>query len=341
MRFKKFTEPVVFVVLFFILNYLVANVFTNTIMSFSQYNRQDKEFFSSHDDLHYLIMGDSHSEAGLNPEIIGSSYNYSSPAENYIHTYYKLKYILNNSSRKIDTVILPIDLHSLSSYKTDRVIIMNQHYLDSYYWLKYIDCIEVGFYKGKLLHYMVDYFIARFFNYAGKMNNVFEYFFNEQKVVPLIKGFTTFEGDYNHAKEKDPTRAKRQAAFHLKNCDYFDRDLVFYFKNTIELCHRNGIKVILVKYPVTRDYYVHASRFIPIERLSQKVDALITKYPGIPILDYHSVFFNHNELFLNSDHLNYQGGCKLSRIIKKRLAEMDRDKTAFPGSLINSSSEED
>jgi len=328
MEFKKFIVPVAFITLFLIITWLFSTVFSNVIMANYQLKRQDTEFYSSHSDLQYLIMGDSHSGAGLNPDIIENAYNFASPGENYIQTYYKLKYVLNNGSRKIDTIILPADIHSFSSYRSDRVVGM-----PDCYWLKYVDCIEVGLHKGKLPKYILNYFIGRFFNYTGHMNNILGFIFCEQETIPMVKGFTMFEGDYTQIKRKNPEAAKRKASYHLKNKNYFDKDLVFYFKKIIELCHSKGIEVIIVKYPVTRDYYLQASRLILIKRLSQQFDSLIKQYPGITVLNYRKAFFGKDNLFLDSVHLNYHGGTQLSKIIKMRLAETERNKTTFPGAF--------
>ena len=71
----------------------------------------DKQFAEYDGTLTYLALGNSHN--CINTHILENSFNYGSPSENFIQSYYKLKYILEKSGKKPEYLLLQADISSL------------------------------------------------------------------------------------------------------------------------------------------------------------------------------------------------------------------------------------
>ena len=71
-------------------------------------------------DTEILILGDSHGVCALDPGIIGRAVNFSSPGESYLHNYYKLRWFLKQE-HSLKAILLPLDLHSFSDFRKDRI----------------------------------------------------------------------------------------------------------------------------------------------------------------------------------------------------------------------------
>lgn len=308
------TKALLFIAIFLAINWLLSYVYTDIMMSSSVLVVVDREFYAGHSDLKTLVIGDSHPQTAVVPEILGDSFNFCSSGESYIQTYYKLKSIVETGARKFDTVLLPVDLHSFSSYRTDRIN-------NSYYWVKYIDFLELGLYKGEVVSFLGKYMEGRFFPYAGKTEHLEQFFTGLMRGRTTIKkGFAMRSGDFTESRDMIAV-ARERAEFHLKDVDYYDEDLVYYLEKLLRLCLDNGIRVVLIKYPVTREYYVEAARLAPVEEINNNIDDIVDRHPEVLLLDYQDAYLDNAHLFYNPDHLNTRGATRFSEDLKSRLDE--------------------
>ena len=125
-------------------------------------NMMDKQFAEYDDTLKYLALGNSHN--CINTHILENSFNYGSPSENFIQSYYKLKYILEKTGKKPEYVILQADLSSFGPKISDR-------YEYNSYWIKYIDYRELARIKDSkdMLYKWLE---GKFFSYIGNYKDV-------------------------------------------------------------------------------------------------------------------------------------------------------------------------
>ena len=76
-------------------------------------------------------------------------------------------------------------------------------------------------------------------------------------------------------------------------------------------------KIILIKYPVTKEYKAALeAKGINRENFYSNLDKSISKYKNMRILDYQDLF-DDNSLFSDSNHLNKNG----AEIFSKKLNE--------------------
>ena len=295
------------------LNFVLTRAYLG-MMSISRLDRVDKLLFEEGDHIEYLILGDSHIQRGLNPLEFDNAFNFSSVGESYVQTYYKIATILRKNLKQVDAVLLPCDLHSFSAYRNDRM-------RDSYYWVKYIDYIELGRYKNDLSSYLIKWVKGTFVPYSdGGKKNIFD-FITKGKSDEILKGHIAYEGDFSRKKAQDEIAAER-AGFHLAGQDYTDPEMYHFFSKIIEVCTEHDVKVFLLKTPVTMEYYLQATKLVDENRIYRKAEAIYQGNPNVVVLDYQKVFFDRDEMFYDPDHLNGAGAREFSSMLNAKLASI-------------------
>ncbi|HAH58397.1 MAG TPA: hypothetical protein DCL86_09635, partial [Bacteroidales bacterium] len=160
---KKFVlRSLLFIALLLLVNVMLDQSFK----AFSVHNilnkRMDEQFAGYTDTLKYLSMGNSHN--CVNTYLLEKSFNYGSPSENYIQSYYKLKHILEHSGKKPEYLLLQADI---STYGAK---IANRYEYNSY-WIKYIDYPELARIKNDR-QVLTKWLEGKFFSYAGNYKDV-------------------------------------------------------------------------------------------------------------------------------------------------------------------------
>ena len=102
-----FTKFCIFIILILVVNTALNAVYNHWMYYFRLSRNQDAQFEAHSDTLKYLMLGNSHNR--VNPEILGNGFCYITPKEVYRQTYYKLSYILENTRKKPENILLSID----------------------------------------------------------------------------------------------------------------------------------------------------------------------------------------------------------------------------------------
>jgi len=99
-----------------------------------------------------------------------------------------------------------------------------------------------------------------------------------------------------------------KANLFLSKDAYFDNSIKVYFEKILQLCQANNVKVLMVRYPMTREFHEEEIKIVPAEKLFAEIAAITSKYPVFKgLFDYHNIFFDHPEYFFDPDHLNVKG----------------------------------
>ena len=106
----------------------------------------------------------------------------------------------------------------------------------------------------------------------------------------------------------------RREPFDPRNVDDFDR--------LLDLCDEKGIRVLLVKFPLTREYLDAAEPFVDIDGHDRRVADLVDDRAGVAVLDVRSRFPDRTELFTDPDHLNSRGAKLLAADINAALGRL-------------------
>ncbi len=311
LRHRKIIRFILY--LLFLISVFSVSYFINNI--WREYRKNSEEVIDP--TAKVLILGDSHTANGIDPETIGNAVNFADYGESYIHDYYKLKYALRQNNY-IKAVILPVDLHSLNDLRNERVLFTG-------YWDRYIDFPELGKIKGRQLQYLIyKYIDIEIFDFRGEFSALFSQLFKSKKKSKKKKFINKFRGVKNQYFHRNRDRkGEKRALRHYLGAKYPNREMAGFLIRIIKLCKSRGLKLILLRMPVTINYFKVAKSFVKVKNYYNFVKGLIKHYPNTFLLDYHDIFFNKERWkFYDSEHLNFDGAVLFSNILKKKLEDM-------------------
>ncbi|MCU0370640.1 MAG: hypothetical protein MUC31_04445 [Bacteroidales bacterium] len=309
---RKFAiRTALFLVLLLTANFVFDRVFKAFSVHLRVNEMMDEQFEEFDSTFTYLAMGNSHNS--INTRILPNSFNYGSPGENYIRTYYKLRYILEQTGRKPEYLLLQADISNFGPKISDR-------FEYNYYWVRYVDYIELARIK-KNKDIMYQWLEGRFFSYAGNYKDLWLsiVYRIKMKEVDMYRGYRAHRDYRNFANVADRQKvAWDKAHLILSKEEYFDDDIRTYFEMIMKLCQENGVKVLLIRFPEAKELYEEEAAIVPVDKLYHEIGNIASRFTVFNgILDYHDLFFDHPEYFFDPDHLNVKG----SDIFSEKLAE--------------------
>lgn len=307
---RKLTIKLPLFILVALLINLGLNFAYNRYMIINQLNRaQDNQFAALQGDIEYLLMGNSHN--CINPQLLGSAFNYASPNENIAQTYYKLKRLIQNQNVQVHHLILPVDPTVFAP------VASNRFKYDSY-WVNVMDYSELARVK-KSRKFYTKWFTGRFFGYAGNYTEIARsIMFANQSAKDIQQGYRVPRNFKNFAQEPDRAKkAEQRALLYFHPGDQPDAVLLDYFDRLIALCQAHAIEVIPVVIPESDAYQYFVSTLIEPKLYYKAAQAILDKYPNTcHPLNYQNLFHKQPAYFFNSDHLNPEG----ANLFTQRLA---------------------
>ncbi|MFH0923454.1 MAG: DUF1574 family protein [Candidatus Falkowbacteria bacterium] len=308
---KKFIiKSVIFLAIFIILITAVNYAYYKMELQYTILERTEKQLLGMKDEIKILFLGDSHILLGVDPAQIKNSFNYASGGENYVQTYYKLESLIKEGFMP-EIIVLPIDLHSFSSFRTDR-------FDNEWYWRKFINFYKLAYQERKLS--LLNNEINGIFSFKGKGLQLLKPA-DLSKLSEIQRGYTPSNSDFSKNRDRRKAAADRVAS-HLEKCEVIDSVLLDYFYKILDLAKEKNIKVALVKYPLTEEYYEETKKYIPdAEEYYNSALHKINSYGSINIFDYQLLYSGKPELFKDSDHLNSAGAAEFSKLLKKSLTD--------------------
>ncbi len=297
---------ILFLTLFIVINLIMSIAYVRFARTheFRLYDL-DKSFAAGDSKLKYLFIGDSHMFMAVEADSFPSAFDYSSPGEHPIQTYYKLKHVLENHTRDFDTLVMNLDLHQYRSFQSNS-------FKNTHYWAKYIDFWELGTEQGNRSLAMSQYLKGRLFPYYDGIKYLFRYVRFDN-----IYNFTKrdFSQQPNHQEE-----ARLTAQKHLNYADYLDPICLSYLHKMFALCKKYHKSIVFVKLPLTEDYFLQAEQVVPVDSFYQKMDAAILPFRNfIRVIDDQKIFFGQDQYFCDPHHVNGEGKKVFSKIFKKQI----------------------
>ncbi len=320
MNRKNFSQMKVFLirlcvfimVYLFVINPLLGLYFDKIVMKDSLLRRADEQF-SDLDILDVLVLGDSRSMVAVDPDLIPMSFNFSTNGESYLQTYYKVSTILDRNELGVEVIVIPLDLHSFSSFRTERIN-------DPLYWRRYIDFLDLSRRLGllKSLDVLVD---SWFFPYSGYLMPTgvnFEFLIGNRTMQDLNLGFRPLQQHFGSLPgEERNSVARSMVRRQLEGNDPLDERLLLCFGDIVDLCSKTGVEVVVVSYPITEEYLSIAESTVTRQDIILASAGVLEEYGNVHLLDYSRLFSGATEYFSDSNHLNEEG----ARLLTLRLAE--------------------
>ena len=307
------SKLLVFIALVLGINIILSQIFITSVMAKSEIYRRDK-FFNEHPDpVNILVMGNSRSRSAIDPQILEHSFNWSTPRENIIQTYYKLKYALEKHPRaaEIELVVLPLDISSFFN-------MLNHHdFSPLFYWRKYIDFAEFGAWEGESLKYRFNATRAWLFPTFGNGRYILDYF----NWVFIRKGqtLTRPDGHTPHPErltdlENRDVKVKDLIQTYFRTPDIYSPENVYWLEKCLQICAENNREVILFKAPLAAEYTDELNSYIPIDSTYSQILESLASYDNFLVFD-GAEELQSTDLFYNFGHLNAQGATIFSGML--------------------------
>lgn len=314
---KKFIKRLtVFLIILTLLILFLNLCYNKFVLPRTALQRSDNQFYEYKGDTKILFVGDSQVQRGLNPLMINNSFNFASADEDYIENYYKLKATLDIKDFKPEIVILPVGLHSFSSRRAI-------HFNNEWYWKRYVDFDELSTFSDDVSP--TERKLKAIFPVIGNGLDFLSILVEGKS--KLVKGHKMTYGDFSTLEDKSE-EASRRVVLYLKDYEKPNGVLLIYFQKILDLAKEKKIKVVLIKFPLTEEYYRIADEYLSGKQTDYQTDYYRTiknitaKYDNVYTLDYQRIFFNNASLFHNSDHLNSVGAEIFSQLINKDLEKI-------------------
>jgi len=242
-----------------------------------------------------LIIGDSHTQKGLNPKLFDDAINLSQSAEPMVISYWKLKFVFD--AIQPNTVIIGFGRHKISSNQ-DRV-----------------------FYDKRTSHefFRRSYLIGDF----DKIKDIIKidflsFYFKWVKRNCLYPQFNPFYflGHYEASKGNDlcNVREKLQNHFGSPNIEKpYSKIGMMYLDSMISFCELHDVKPIIISLPVYQEYYERIPNDIHVV-----YDSIKNKFQlkNVEFIDRANDYFV-DFLFYDVDHLNIDGANIFSEEIRE------------------------
>lgn len=242
------------------------------------------------EDSRVLVIGDSYTERGINPDAFDSANNIAQSAEPYKITFWKLKTVLKKVQP--DTLILGFSHHNISEFndfKLNNSAVSHEMFKRYYpifkpYGKDHSNIDKIGFYKTYLKQ-MALFPHKRHFKFIGKHANS------------------------KNSNISDSLKVIQRHYYNEEEAHGVSKESIRYLDSIISISKHYNIKLLLVNCPVHKEY----AKRIP-EVFKNKFQQLSRRLEneGIQIYDFSNVHYT-DSLYLNADHLNELGAKRFTK----------------------------
>ena len=268
-------------------------------------------------DLEWLILGDSHAKCGIEPRLLPNAFNLSTLGSHYYHSYYRLKHFLEQEGGSAAFVVLPMDTHSVAWQR--------KRMEDGAYWSQYIDYPQMAWRTGDFAGYARQYLTDYWLPYAGHGDRIVEAGLGWSDTTtrfPLLDGHIQMPGDWSSTPHAERIALTEQRCAFIHD-DYTLPDPVTlrYLRDTLALCAAHGIRVVMVRFPLTEEAWEVIHEHMELDQLDALYDELFAPYPDLVRIDLGHALGERLALFNDPDHLNEEGAQVFTRMLLERLDE--------------------
>ena len=240
-------------------------------------------------EVNILIAGDSHTERSLNPKLFCSAQNISQPAEPYVITYWKLKYILKRV--RVDTLMLGFSHVNISAFNDLKF--SNKRWSATMFQRTY----PINGFKG-VNNLEVDYL------------KFYKTYFHNMCLFPKTNHIG-FIGGYSSSEKNDLSYIEANIKRHYY---YNEKELgvsevaIAYLDSILRICAERDIAPVLVGSPVHEEYYKRIP--LAIKNRFDNEKAWLMKN-NITVIDLSHRFYEDG-YYYDADHLNGKGAAKFT-----------------------------
>jgi hypothetical protein len=287
---------------------VLALVYVGGVARSHDARRQDAKWLVGPKEVDLMVAGDSHARFAVEAPLLGYAINVAVPGEHYLKSQYRVPWLLDHGTRAVGAVLLPFDAASFSSFKADS-------FEPERVWGRYVDWFELGAHKGQRLAYAGKWAKDELAPYVGELETVLQFVtssrhFRDPTDPQLTLALAVFEDG--------PTVARR----HFEAASAWDPDMVWAFRRILADLERRGIRVVLVRYPVTAGYARAAADYGATRDLRDQLFAEVGRPGVVDQLDFEDVFVGQREHFGDADHLSALGKRQFTLLLGDALRDL-------------------
>ena len=226
-------------------------------------------------------------------------YNFSTESDSYEDMLRKIKHIIGNCDAK--NILISVDDHTLSSYRET----MNN--LD-----RSIGYSDISDYSS-VYEMIKEKYIRHYFVLLNPKSRSVVRKYIETSILKCIglhqehASFVWSELSDNDRQSRSAGRSNQQFPSKIRSARLTETLL-----DIIQLCKKHEVSLVGIKFPLSKSYGS------AIKNKGYKADSIFQSH-GLTVLDFSSLYFDHNEYFENQDHLNEQGGELFSKVLADSL----------------------
>ncbi len=272
-----------------------------------------------------LILGDSHPAYGIHPGESSPYFNFATVGENWQDMLAKATVALKEKPT-IKLILIPIDGHMLGekrvhdSHESDLLHLADSSVLDPIYHKTLSSFSLNDKLWAQLLYYFPLFDAQNRYTLTKILSEDLHFLFADTKDVSTLaydangNVFQKYLKVWNSFPEPD----RKQAAENFVKMHYAGnlvtpelRDAADRF---FELCEKNHVAVIGIRFPVTREAQ---------EEIKHYSENIVTAYyktkPFLFTIDYEHLFDDQQEYFMDETHMNENGARSFTTILLENL----------------------
>jgi len=218
-------------------------------------------------------------------------YNFSGAGDAYSDMLRKLRYLIRNT--QIDTLIITVDHHNISTYRTKKNNKEASHSFSDYAdYSSYFFAIKEKVFR----HYIV------FLNIKSRT-------ILREHILSTIKGLLSKEKkSAKDWKDLNATESKALIDKRIEELFLYEKYaeiLVADLQEIVKICKQNNIFLIGIKFPVPQAFKVVSAQY------TYAADTVLTAQ-RFPVYDFSDIFATQDSLFYDQDHLKKDGGAQFA-----------------------------
>lgn len=269
--------------------------------------RTQQQYDAVRESVRTLIVGDSHAKWGILAGDLEDAFNLSLPAQTTPETYYVLASEVERPEIDLDWAVISADALAFSGWQAGERVYLH-------WYAPRVDYLAIGWQRRELLFYGARQLVGRHAPYMGGRAQILNYLETGTPPHPpflqtekLARG--SFYGPRSWTRHKPASRnerAKGRVKIHFPEPE-FDEVAGRYLRRSLEFCRERGIRVMVVRFPMSLEYARASRAFARDARVDERLAEIFGDHPEAIVVDARRDYLNRPKLFGDPDHLNASG----------------------------------
>jgi hypothetical protein len=250
------------------------------------------------------FIGDSHIQKGIDDKLVPNSKNHGLSAEQYLHSYYKIKLLLRNK-QQLKKIYLGFSYHNLSSYSDEFTIGEKTAFVGSKYFFLLPKKEQFNMLKS----------VEENRNTLLK-NLVKELVNTNLKKTKNLEFIGLYQNKFKNSTADLKSINKRICQHFYKDNKIisFSKKNIYYLKKIIEICKKNNVEIEMINSPL---HPIYKSK-IPKEYINFYTD--FCKENKLKVLDFSDMKLSEDCYIFDGDHVSLKG----SKLLTNHFIEVTR-----------------